>query len=624
MDGECHHMNDAGVLTELLLQQAARSEELEVERWELLQQLREKDEQLAYEENAVEKQRKVLSTARGVARHYRAVCALRAWHDYVQQVSSERALLRARHKLSANRVRHGCSLLRVVLKHAVDRQLSAAFEAMWAAGNTMPELSTVLQEESTSNHDLEGFLTPLKEHKRSFLLCPITPLRDKESTSHGFSKRRRHLTQSVSSEASTAFTSTLIESTSSSSRASFETTSAGTVSSLAAVRLSLALEGACIRRQFHCFSRLHLAMQASKQNENAKFSESRRKLHSCEAKCTELEALSIKQAEWREDAETRIRVMVSFGEGLELERLRLRRELAETRRNEEAHREQLCELRASLEQEEQLGELLRARVWALEQDTVDLASEAQREKVISDQDAAHAEEQLAAAASERATLLLELQEAQAAKEAAELRAATKARRNLLEAWGRDRGHWAEVRAELGARIAWAENEARSARERCAQVEAELASKARWEAAEMREIGRAEIRSEEQMCSSLAAQLRESIEKAEALEAARPEEEFGATVQLFLSGHSPQAPSTPQLQELDALGELVERLRNELAAERTQREASSSTLAALRTSYRLLLQRSAGAPRSPGSISRSTEASVTSGSRAAMPMAWAVH
>lgn len=623
MDGECHQMNDAGVLTELLLQQAARSEELEVERWELLQRLREKDEQLAYEENAVEKQRKVLSTARGVARHYRAVCALRAWHDYVQQVSSERALLRARHKLSANRVRHGCSLLRVVLKHAVDRQLSPAFEAMWAAGNTLPELSTFLQEESTSKHNLEGFSTPHTRSSQSFLLSPTTPLQDKERASHGSSKRRQHLTQSVSSEASTTFTSSLIESTSSSSRASFETTSSNAVSSLATVRLSLALEGACIRRKFHGFSCLNLAMQASKQSEKAT-SESRRKLHSCEAKCRELEALSIKQAEWREDAETRIRVMVSCGEGLELERLRLRREVAETRRTEEAHREQSCELRASLEQEEQLGELLRARVWALEQDALDLASEAQREKVISDQDAAQAEEQLAAAASERANLLHDLQEAKAAKEAAELRAATKARRNLLEAWGRDRGHWAEVRAELGARIASAEDETQRVRERSVQVEAELAAKARWEVAEIREIGRAEIRSEEQMCSSLAAQLRESIAKAEALEAARPEEEFGATVQLFLSGHSPQAPSSPQLQELDALGELVERLRDELAAERTQREASSSTLSALRTSYRLLLQRSAGAPRSPGSISRSTEASVTSGSRGAMPMAWAVH
>lgn len=358
-------------------------------------------------------------------------------------------------------------------------------------------------------------------------------------------------------------------------------------------------------------------------------SESRLELSSCEARCQELEARSRQQANWREDAEGRIRGMVSCGEGLELERLRLRRELAETRRSEEAQRQQVSELRSSLEQEEQLGELLRARVWALEQDALELAKEAEREKVLADEDAAHSEEQLAAAASERSDLLSALQDAQAAKEAAELRAATKARRTLLEAWGRDRGHWAEVRAELGARVVAAEEDARRTRERAGQLEADVAAKARWETAEVREIARAELRCEEQICSALAAELRESIAQAESLKASvrrPPDEEFGATVQLFLAGQSVAEPSSPQLQELDALGELVERLRDELSAERAQREASSSTLAALRTSYRLLLQRSGSGSRSrtSGGISRTTEASLNSGSRSAMPMAWAVH
>merc|ERR1712217_294448 len=50
------------------------------------------------------------------------------------------------------------------------------------------------------------------------------------------------------------------------------------------------------------------------------------------------------------------------------------------------------------------------------------------------------------------------------------------------------------------------------------------------------------------------------------------------------------PPTPQLNELDAYAELVERLRAEVSRERAEREASANSLATLRGSYRLLLQR----------------------------------
>jgi len=143
------------LLKELLLQQTLRSEQLgqqaadrDWERWELLQLLRQKDEQLEYEETAASRQRAVLASARNSTKHYRAICALRAWRDHVQTLCAERALLRAKNKLQSGRVRHACSLFRVVLKHSLERKLGWGMQALWlhAASEDLPTERRVLKE----------------------------------------------------------------------------------------------------------------------------------------------------------------------------------------------------------------------------------------------------------------------------------------------------------------------------------------------------------------------------------------------------------------------------------------------------------------------------------------------
>eukprot|EP00931_Biecheleriopsis_adriatica_P050756 TRINITY_DN29412_c0_g1_i1.p1 TRINITY_DN29412_c0_g1~~TRINITY_DN29412_c0_g1_i1.p1 ORF type:complete len:661 (-),score=196.65 TRINITY_DN29412_c0_g1_i1:83-2065(-) len=649
------------LLKELLLQQTRRSEHLgqqaaakDWERWELLQLLRQKDEQLEYEASAASRQRAVLSSARSSTRHYRTVCCLRAWRDHVHQLCAERALLRAKNKLAVGRIRHAGSLLKVVLKHAVERQLGSALHSLWL--NTASQDIGGADRQQASAEDTQEpqddwvFSTPRRRSSPTKLRSsplwdpsPQLPGQRQKCSREGSSSL---LAGSMLSEVSTAAPpSALLErsggvnSSSSSASVTAESCSYGMSTmpatpqgAVAAARLAVALEGVLTRRRFWALSRLQ-RLGAQKAMEDAKLSdESERELHSLERqgferRCAELEQRANEEAQWREEAERRIKEMAACGESLERERLLLRRELAEVQRHEQVRREQAEALHESLEQEEQLGELLRARLWALEQDSEEMAGAVEAEKAMHMEGAVQLQEQLVAFGSERADLVAALQDAEASQEAAVQQAAEKVRRSLLEAWGRDRGQWAEERAELGAIAAAAEEEARMARYRAADAEADSAAKVRWATAEAREVARAELRGEEQICSRLAAELRERIGQAEILEkglashmAETPEADGG--ISLPGTGFHGSQPSTPQLQQLDAYAEIVDELRSEVLQERAEREASASNLAALRGSYRLLLQRASTEFQRSGS--EDAQAASAGEPCKAMPMAWAVH
>jgi len=286
-------------------------------------------------------------------------------------------------------------------------------------------------------------------------------------------------------------------------------------------------------------------------------------------------------------------------QSLELEGYQRRCDALEQRSLDEAHWRSEAELsmkvlRESLDREEQLCELLRARLWAVEQDSKDMLKEAEAERRLTMEGEERFHHQLATLSAERAELATSLQSAEAAQEVAAEQAANKVRRALLEAWGRDRGKWAEERAQLGAAATKAGEEAELARHASARAEAESLAKVRQVTAEAKEEARAELRGEEQLCMQLAAELRRRIAQAESLEAGlelRLDTQRKADSPWPGSPESVPMPSHLQLQELDAYAELVEQLRSEVAMERAEREVSARNLAALRDSYRLLLLRS---------------------------------
>eukprot|EP00439_Symbiodinium_sp_Y106_P005439 s5899_g1.t1 len=196
-------------------------------------------------------------------------------------------------------------------------------------------------------------------------------------------------------------------------------------------------------------------------------------------------------------------------QSLELEGYQLRCDALEQRSLDEAHWRSEAELsmkvlRESLDREEQLCELLRARLWAVEQDSKDMLKEAEAERRLTMEGEERFHHQLATLSAERAELATSLQSAEAAQEVAAEQAANKVRRALLEAWGRDRGKWAEERAQLGAAATKAGEEAELARHASARAEAESLAKVRQVTAEAKEEARAELRGEEQLAGPLRA------------------------------------------------------------------------------------------------------------------------
>lgn len=589
-DGREDDANNMQHLKELLLQQSRRSEYLgqeaaarDWERWELLQQLRQRDEQLEYEETAAAKQRMVLNSVRAGARHYRAVCCLRAWRSHVQQLCAERALLRAKNRLTIGRSRHAGTLLRAVLKHSVERQLTFGLNALWlnSASRALPQPLHPESPSSSQRHfDESGFQTPRKEpgSSSSSVAFRPSPVWD-ESPALPRSLRRikegseRKLNNSIRSEAVTDTTRapTLRQSagvrSSASSVSAFAESSSGTQlplqPALAAARLAMTLQPSIARQLFWTLGRWSRVNHDKAESGGTQSPESLRlqslELEGYQLRCDALEQRSLDEAHWRSEAELSMKV-----------------------------------LRESLDREEQLCELLRARLWAVEQDSKDMLKEAEAERRLTMEGEERFHHQLATLSAERAELATSLQSAEAAQEVAAEQAANKVRRALLEAWGRDRGKWAEERAQLGAAATKAGEEAELARHASARAEAESLAKVRQVTAEAKEEARAELRGEEQLCMQLAAELRRRIAQAESLEAGlelRLDTQRKADSPWPGSPESVPMPSHLQLQELDAYAELVEQLRSEVAMERAEREVSARNLAALRDSYRLLLLRS---------------------------------
>ena len=307
-----------------------------------------------------------------------------------------------------------------------------------------------------------------------------------------------------------------------------------------------------------------------------------RQLRASEENCATLEARLARKARWRSEAERKIREMVQRGQALEQERVHARQQIQHSTQLLHSRGAQVDALRSSLEQEEQLGEILQARICALEQDNTQLKCLEQQERRCRHEEAA----------------------AQDAREADLTRAAEEARRELLAAWDSDRAEWRRKAETLHLRSAEAAEELAEAR------------RAEAQARKLAEARRRESASREDPVSSGVRQLSCHLAQAEALEenlrrlleegsAARvpgsgPGPGRGAAAapgtgtppaEGFLRGsEGPTPPTTPQLRELDAYAELVERLRGEVGRERAEREATAHSLAALRGSYRLLLQR----------------------------------
>ena len=108
---------------------------------------------------------------------------------------------------------------------------------------------------------------------------------------------------------------------------------------------------------------------------------------------------------------------------------------------------------------------------------------------------------------------------------------------------------------------------------------------------MQKAVRAEFASETELSKQMASQLEHRLPQAQELQGGLEE---------FAAGLPEAAPSkalpcssgyeTPQLEELDAYAELVDRLRLEVRREREDREATAQSLDTLKSSYRLLLHR----------------------------------
>merc|ERR1712178_474964 len=123
----------------------------------------------------------------------------------------------------------------------------------------------------------------------------------------------------------------------------------------------------------------------------------------------------------------------------------------------------------------------------------------------------------------------------------------------------------------------------------ARSAAERASSAGLQAqvAAARHAVRAEFAGETEMCRQMASQLEHRLAQAQELQQGLEE----LAESLPESGQSrPMICSSPDLRELDAYAELVERLRLEVSREREERQSTARSLETLRSSYRLLLHR----------------------------------
>jgi len=375
------------------------------------------------------------------------------------------------------------------------------------------------------------------------------------------------------------------------------------------------------------------AASASNQDLQAKLQESEAIRNAAEDAKVKLEARLKHGTSWREEVETRIHGMVTCGEELEHERAHLKKQLAETRQRARKSGEQLQSLKISLEQEEQLGELLRARAWALDQDNAAIKRDAEQ-RIQAAEDSA---------AQECGQWQSELASVRRAGEEAQRRAVEATRAALVD---KSNSEYKEsvcaleaVRAELTAARHAELDEARVAKE--TQLAAQQAAERRVQAS------KTQLASEAAVCEDLVAQLRQRLSEVQEERTAQEEREtllreqvakaviaapVVSTLACSTTSTAPSGTSTPRLRELDAYAELVDKLRAEVVREREEREAATRSLASLRGSYRLLLQRvgANGAERSPvSSPEKQVALGLRSGSECAsvpsvrtLPSSWA--
>jgi len=798
-DAECPRAH-VERLKQMLVEQATHHERLgqelqarDWERWQLLQLLHQKDEQLSWHEGDARRQRTVLTVARDIARYYLVYSVLHVWRDHVHRLAASRLLSSVKSRLVSMQLRHSCAMIRTSLRHAVGRQLGYAMRELWLNSAswelshhpTRTELDSLSDAKATDVLLLDsafGALTPNAQEiklpppagSRAVDVLSASPLRDTGSTPctqsvHGSShislparagyhgnpkgdptpimgtpedqllyitprrdsRELRRRCASPPSEASTCAPSSLSRHSGLGCLATSRTTIAG-------ARLAIALGIASWRRLLWAVSRWHATAQArpaverlseaaakefeiqtataeelqqrcgalehhvgrtvraesalcaklvdaqvraealeqascctehrfaenlnnelrsgEKLRLEAKLSqeaharceheaeqtasrraEVERLLGSVESSCEELESRLAQKLRWRGEAEEKIREMVACGENLEHERARLRRQLAEARQQRRSSSEQLQALRQSVESEEQLAEILRARVAVLEEDNSELVASLQLEQRRRLEDAAQHSAELDATQRAKDKLHMALQSERRSKEAVEHQAVEKTRRELLVAWGNERTQWNRAHRELERDLANAATELEASQQAEASEaravvgawdDARSALRLEWrsEGSTLREAVRAEFVGESELCKEMVAQLEHRLGQArqlhEGLESSRAAAEaaIAAPVGTTPSQHhlpprydvpralwaapppsphigggtavsTPQSgPETPRLHELDAYADLVERLQVEVCREREERKASVQSLEALRGSYRLLLQR----------------------------------
>lgn len=756
-------------LKELLMQQAVQHERLnqevhahEMERWQLVQLLKQKDEQLAWQEEAVARQRAVVAVARDTASYFRVVCTLRAWRDYVQRSAAQRALSRAKNRCTSVALRHACSRLSFSLRGAVERRLSGGMQAIWfhaalrdletpsSANNSLFD-SVDLDAPTSTHHRLPcqnrngtAYLTPVASHDRAIWSLPTpakgshalpdtsddqvlfgTPVRNAQ-----ISQCKPRLSREVSprlnilshrSDVSTCAPS----SSSSQSRVESSVRS----DPLAAARLSLALDSVSRRRIFWAMGQwrhhnvlatltierrdemtsrkaidtveklssslsgldssieqerqiaiagsealrarckmmesritelagskaaqkaaldaaqvreqnlekrlahlqddlgrqraneheavlqqqrssheLRLQIQtmqenlfrAEQQQEKAlgELEASKQECNSSEQSCAKLEAKLAKKASWRSEAERQIRDMVSCGEDLERECARLRQKLSSSKRERQDACENAESLRHSLEQEEQLAEILKARTRVVEEDVSALKAKLQHERSARLEDASRHRADLRVANQEESAIAAALAAAES-RSCSEAKEAQRDREDLLASWSKERKQWssesAGITSALEQQVATLREDLKIARHN-EKAEFDTAQKlrclaeveSRHEESAIRKAVRAELSSEAELCRQMQAQLEHRLAQAQELKESFEERAAAPLVMGTLPAASP--PATPQLAELDEYAQLVERLRVEISREREEKEAATRSLESLRSSYRLLLQR----------------------------------
>mmetsp|Transcript_112858 Transcript_112858/g.224582 ORF Transcript_112858/g.224582 Transcript_112858/m.224582 type:complete len:801 (+) Transcript_112858:72-2474(+) len=135
-DDQTQHVE--GRLKKLLLEQTQENGRLvqalrtrDTERWQLLQLLQHKDEQLRAARESSLQTRVSLQPAQKTVSRYLAWCVFHAWFDHTRRSQGRRRLLQAKNKFIAVVVRRACACLCANLQQATNRQTRDALHGLW-------------------------------------------------------------------------------------------------------------------------------------------------------------------------------------------------------------------------------------------------------------------------------------------------------------------------------------------------------------------------------------------------------------------------------------------------------------------------------------------------------------